>query len=302
MTNERPFRFDDPVRPLLIGERTNVLGSRRFREVIEADRWEDAAGIAAAQIRAGAGMIDICVQSVTRDESADMERLMEALLGRPDTRVPVLIDSTDADVMERALGIWPERCVLNSAQPAEPERAARLAEMARERGAAVVAGLIDIEGPAVTAERKRAAAREAYRLLVDEGGLTPESLWWDALVFPCASGDPSYDGAAAATLEAVAFLKSEYPGTSTVLGISNVSFGLPPAGRDAVNALFFRRAAQKGLDAAILNPARLPVWETMDEEDLGAAEEALFPEGDPMEALIRFTRRFREKKPIPSGR
>ena len=293
----------DENRPLIVGERTNVLGSRRFRKRIEAGEFAEAAEIGRTQVRSGAQIVDVCLQNPGREEEADMVALLTEL--NRAMRAPVMIDSTDADVMEKALTLCQGKCVLNSINMENGrERFDRVVPLAKRFGAALVVGLIDTDGMAVTVERKLTVAKKSYRLLTGEFGVRPEDIWWDTLVFPCATGDEGYLGAAAATVEAIGVLKNEFPGTRTILGISNVSFGLPPAGREVLNAVFLHHAYLTGLDAAIVNAGRLARYAEISEEERKLAEELLFirqGERDRSEKILKqFTNRFRERKPAPA--
>jgi 5-methyltetrahydrofolate--homocysteine methyltransferase len=291
-------------RPLLIGERTNVLGSRRFRDAIASGNYEEAAEIGRAQVRSGAQVLDICVQSTDRDESRDMDRLLERL-----TRVvktPLMIDSTDPKLMARAL-IWCQgKSILNSINLEEGiDRFREVVPIGRRFGAAFVVGLIDERGMAVSLERKLEIARRSYTLLTEEYGVPPEDIWWDPLVFPCATGDETYLGSAASTIEAVRAVKVEFPLTRSVLGISNVSFGLPPVGREVVNSVFLFHATQAGLDAAIVNTERLARFAEIPAGDRALAEALIFlAPGDKAggeRAAAAFVERFRGRTPEPGG-
>ncbi|MGB5175192.1 MAG: homocysteine S-methyltransferase family protein, partial [Thermoanaerobaculia bacterium] len=217
-------------RPLFVGERTNVLGSRKFKRLIAEGEIEAAAEIGRGQARAGAQAIDICMQDPDRDEVTDMERFLDQLTRM--VKVPLMIDTTDAEVMEQALTWCQGKAVLNSINLEEGRtRFERVIPLARQYGAAVIVGMIDEAGMAVSVVRKLEVARRSYQILTEEMDFAPEDIWFDALVFPCGTGDENYIGSAATTIEGVRQIKSEFPLARTVLGISNVSFGLPVAGR-----------------------------------------------------------------------
>jgi 5-methyltetrahydrofolate--homocysteine methyltransferase len=288
--------LSDDNRPLLVGERTNVLGSRWFRELVKAGDWEGAAEVARAQVRAGGQVVDVCLQDPERDEPTDMEAFLDRLTRV--VKVPLMIDSTDPAVMARALTWCQGRSVLNSINLEDGlARFEAVVPLARSFGAALVVGCIDEEGMAVSAERKLAVARRSWEILADDYGVRPEDVWWDPLVFPCATGDAAYIGSAAATIEAVRRLKEELPDTRTILGISNVSFGLPPAGREVLNSVFLYHATRAGLDAAIVNSEKVARYAEIPEEERRLCEELLYlPAGDvaASEAAIeRFTAHFR---------
>jgi 5-methyltetrahydrofolate--homocysteine methyltransferase len=283
-------------RPLLVGERTNVLGSRQFKRLVAAADWEGAAEVGRAQVRAAAQVVDICLQDPDRDELADVEAFLDRLIRV--IKVPIMIDSTDAAVMERALTYCQGKAVLNSINLEDGlTRFQRVVPLARRFGAAVVVGAIDEQGMAVTAERKLEVARRSFRILTEDFGLPPEDIWWDALVFPCGTGDETYLGSAGQTIEGVRRLKAEMPETRTVLGVSNVSFGLPPAGREVLNSVFLYHCTKAGLDAAIVNSEKLARYADIPEEERALAEALIFlPPGNVAagtRAVEAFTAHFR---------
>ncbi len=283
-------------RPLLVGERTNVLGSRKFKQLVAAGDWDGAAEVGRAQVKGGAQVLDVCMQDPERDESGDVERFLDRLTRQ--VKVPLMLDSTDGDVLERAL-VWCQgKSILNSINLEDGRaRFERVVPLARAWGAALVVGAIDERGMAVTAERKLEVARRSYRLLTEEFEVPPEDLWWDALVFPCGTGDEAYIGSAGQTIEGVRLLKAEFPLTRTVLGISNVSFGLPPAGREVLNSVFLYHCTQAGLDAAIVNSERLARYPEIPEAERGLAEALIYlAPGDiaaSERAIAAFTEHFR---------
>jgi 5-methyltetrahydrofolate--homocysteine methyltransferase len=283
-------------RPLLVGERTNVLGSRAFKQLVAGEDWDGASEVGRAQVRGGAQVVDVCMQDPERNEIADMERFLERLTRQ--IKVPLMIDSTDGDVMERALAWCQGKAVLNSINLEDGRaRFERVVPLARAWGAALIVGAIDERGMAVTAERKLEVARRSHALLTEELGVPPEDIWWDALVFPCGTGDETYVGSAGQTIESVRRLKAEFPLSKTVLGISNVSFGLPPAGREVLNSVFLYECTQAGLDAAIVNTERLARYAEIPEEERRLAEALIFlAPGDVAaseQAVAAFTAHFR---------
>jgi 5-methyltetrahydrofolate--homocysteine methyltransferase len=262
-------------RPLLVGERTNVLGSRKFKELIAAGEHEKAAEIGRAQVRGGAQVLDICLQDPDRDEMADVEAFLDRLVRV--AKAPLMIDSTDAEVMERALTYCQGKAILNSINLEDGlERFHKVVPLARRFGSALVVGCIDETGMAVSVERKLEVARRSFDILVNDMGVAPEDIWWDALVFPCGTGDAAYVGSAGLTVEGVRAIKRDFPLTKTILGVSNVSFGLPAAGREVVNSVFLYHCTQAGLDAAIVNTERLARYAEISEEERKLAEALLF--------------------------
>lgn len=293
-----PLFIEDDARPILVGERTNVIGSRKFKNMIVAGQFEEAAEIARAQVKTGAQVIDICVANPDRDELADMEQMLVYLPKK--VRAPIMIDSTDAQVTELALQRLQGKCVINSINLEEgEERFAKVAPLLRRYGGAVVVGCIDEDpqhGMAVTRERKLEVAKRSYDLLVNKYGLRPEDLIFDPLVFPVGSGDASYIGSAVETIEGVRLITEAFPQCSTILGISNVSFGLPAAGREVLNAVFLYHCVKAGLGYAIVNTEKLERYASIPEEERRLAEDLLFWRGE--DPVAAFAAAFRDKKPV----
>jgi 5-methyltetrahydrofolate--homocysteine methyltransferase len=262
-------------RPLLVGERTNVLGSRKFKRLIQAGEQEAAAEVGRAQVKAGAQVLDVCLQDPDRDEMGDVTAFLDRLVRL--VKAPIMIDSTDPKVMARALTYCQGKAVLNSINLEDGRsRFEKVVPLARRFGAALVVGAIDEKGMAVTVERKVEVARRSYRILTEEMGVAAEDIWWDALVFPCGTGDQTYIGSAAQTIEGVRELKELFPDTKTILGVSNVSFGLPDAGREVLNSVFLYHCTKAGLDAAIVNTEKLARYADVPEEERRLAESLLF--------------------------
>ena len=286
-----PLESDN--RPVIVGERTNVIGSKRFRDLIDADEFERAADIGRAQIKAGAQVLDICLANPDRDEYADMQQYMKFVAGK--VRVPLMIDSTETQVVELALRNSPGKAIVNSINLEDgEERFAAIVPLLRRYGAAVVVGCIDEDpeqGMGVSRERKLAIARRAYDLLTGTYGLAPCDIVFDPLVFPVGTGDENYIGSAAETIAGVEAIKEELPECSTILGVSNVSFGLPKAGREILNSVFLYHCTRAGLDYAIVNSERLERYASISEEERRLAEDLLFWRGDdPIGAFSGFYR------------
>ena len=286
-----PLEADN--RPVIVGERTNVIGSKRFRDLIDAGEFERAADVGRAQIKAGAQVLDICLANPDRDEYADMQEFLKFVAGK--VRVPLMIDSTETRVVELALRNSPGKAIVNSINLEEgEERFAAIAPLLRQYGAAVVVGCIDEDpeqGMGVSRERKLSIARRAYELLTGTYGLAPSDIVFDPLVFPVGTGDENYIGSAAETIAGVRAIKDEFPHCSTILGVSNVSFGLPKAGREVLNAVFLYHCTRAGLDYAIVNSERLERYASISEQERGLAEDLLFWRGDdPIGAFSAFYR------------
>ncbi|MDD5658341.1 MAG: vitamin B12 dependent-methionine synthase activation domain-containing protein, partial [Elusimicrobia bacterium] len=257
-------------------------------------------------IRGGARIIDVCLSNPDRDEERDMVGLLERLA--PASRVPIMIDSLDPAVVEAALRRCPGKSIINSVNlEGGPQRMAAIARLARRYGAALVVGAIDEDrdqGMALTRERKLAVVRRCHGLLTKEYGVPEPDLYFDCLVFPAASGDLKYRGGAAETVAALPLVKRAFPECRTVLGVSNVSFGLPPAGREVLNAVFLARCVEAGLDLAIVNVEKLPRISDIPEAERRLAEALLDWDGtspggaDPAAA---FAGHFRGRPKTPAA-
>jgi 5-methyltetrahydrofolate--homocysteine methyltransferase len=284
----------DDVRPVIVGERTNVIGSRKFKELIVAEAFEDAGEVARAQVKRGAQVLDVCLANPDRDEKEDLRRFLEVVVKK--VRVPLMIDSTDAACIAEALTYCQGKAILNSINLEDgEERFEKVVPLARQFGAALVVGCIDEIGMAVTAERKLAVAVRSFELLTTKYGVQPEDIYFDALVFPCASGDAQYTGSGVQTIEGVRLIKQRLPACKTVLGISNVSFGLPTAGREVLNSVFLYHCTLAGLDMALVNAEKLERYATLPEMDRKLAEDLLYNRGpDP---VTPFAAQFREARP-----
>ena len=286
-----PLEADN--RPVIVGERTNVIGSKRFRDLIGAGEFERAADVGRAQIKGGAQVLDICLANPDRDEYADMQRFLKFVAGK--VRVPLMIDSTEAQVVELALKHSPGKAIVNSINLEDgEERFAAIAPLLHTYGAAVVVGCIDedpVQGMGVSRQRKLDIAQRAYDLLTGKYGLSARDIIFDPLVFPVGTGDANYIGSAAETIAGVQAIKEQFPLCSTILGISNVSFGLPNAGREVLNAVFLYHCTRAGLDYAIVNSERLQRYASISEEERQIAEDLLFWRGDdPIGAFSGFYR------------
>ncbi len=285
---------EESSRPLIIGERTNVIGSRRFKRLIVDEQWEEAAEIARAQVKAGANLIDVCLSNPDADEISDMENFLEVAVKL--VKVPLVIDATDIRVFETALPYSQGKVILNSVNLEDGEtRFAAVAPLAHQYGAALVVGCIDEKGQAITTEAKVKVAERSYQLLTEKYGIAPDDIIWDPLVFPCATGDDNYRGSAPETINAITELKKRFPGTRTVLGISNVSFGLPEAGREVLNSVYLYHATKAGLDFAIVSSEKLVRYGTIPEGEKALCDKLLFEGSD--DDIGVFTAKFRERKP-----
>ncbi|HEY4220646.1 MAG TPA: dihydropteroate synthase, partial [Myxococcota bacterium] len=249
----------DEVRPVIVGERTNVIGSRAFKRLVVEGKWDEAAEIGRKQVRGGAHVVDVCLANPDRDEKTDVIAFLEHLTKK--VKAPLMIDSTDAEVMEEALKRSQGKAIVNSINLEDGlDRFERVVPLIKRFGADVVVGCIDedpVQGMAVTRARKVEIAGRSLRILTEDYGLPAEDIIFDALVFPVGTGDAQYIGSALETIEGVRAIKGAYPACKTILGISNVSFGLPDAGREVLNTVFLHRCFEAGLDMAIVNAEKL---------------------------------------------
>lgn len=287
---------DEDVRPVQIGERTNVIGSRKFKRLITEEKYEEAAEIARAQVRGGAQVIDVNLQNPDRDELRDTEEFYSRLVRM--IKVPIMIDSTDAVAIERALRWCQGKGIVNSINLEDgEERFEKVCPLVRRYGAAVVVGTIDedpVQGMGVTRERKMEIARRSFDLLTNKYGIPAEDILWDPLVFPVGTGDEAYIGSANETLAAIPLLKAEFPGTKTILGVSNVSFGLPTAGREVLNSVYLYLATKAGLDFAIVNTERLERYNRIPAEEVKLSEDILLRCSQ--DAVAAFAAHFRGRR------
>ena len=264
-------------RPLLVGERTNVVGSRRFKRLIANEKYEQASEIGRAQVKGGAQILDINLENPDRDELADIDSFYPFLIGK--VKAPLMIDTTNPDAAERALAYCQGKSIVNSINFEEGEkRFDRVVPFLRKYGATVIVGTIDEDrdqAQAITRERKLEIAERAHALLTGKWRFAEEDIVFDPLVFPCGTGDANYIGSAVETIESLRLIKERLPRTKTVLGVSNVSFGLPPAAREVVNAVFLYHATRAGLDLAIVNTERLRRYATLSDEEKKLAEDLL---------------------------
>jgi len=267
--------LDQDLTYLTVGERCNANGSRKFRDLMLEGDLEGMTGVAKEQIREGAHVLDVCVDYVGRDGVPDMDTLVEQLARQ--STVPIMLDSTQADVIEAGLARLGGRAIVNSVNLEDGEaRMDAVCPMARQYGAALVALLIDEEGQARDVEWKLRIAHRIHDLAVGKHGLAPEDLVFDALTFPLGSGQEDLRGDAMATVDAIRRIKAELPGVRTILGVSNVSFGLSPAARQVLNSVFLHEAREAGLDAAIVSPAKILPMHRIDPEQREVALDLVY--------------------------
>jgi 5-methyltetrahydrofolate--homocysteine methyltransferase len=249
-------RLQQDIPPLLIGERANASGSKKFRDLLLADDYEGCVKIAVEQEAQGAHVIDLCLAFTGRDELADMSAMVQRCVSA--LKAPLMIDSTSPACIEAALRLYPGRAIVNSVNLEDGGvNLRRVCRAAKKYGAAVVALTIDQQGMAMTAADKLRVAKAIHAIAVGECGLRSQDILFDCLTFTVGSGDVQLRDAALHTLEAVRRIKTELPGCLTLLGVSNISFGLAPVARRILNSVFLHEAVTAGLDAAIVDAAKI---------------------------------------------
>ncbi len=293
------LQIEDEMRPIIVGERTNVIGSRKFKRLIIEGKIEEGAEIGRAQMKKGAQVIDVCMANPDREEAEDIDCFLEILNKK--VKAPIMIDSTDARVTELAMKRCQGKSIVNSINLEEGEqRFFEVVPLLKRYGGSVVVGCIDEDpeqGMGISRQRKMEISKRSYTLLVDKYGIAPEDIIFDLLVFPVGTGDENYIGSAEETIEGVRLVKAAFPKVKTILGISNVSFGLPTAGREVLNAVFLYHTVKAGLDYAIVNAEKLERYPSIPEEERRLAEDLLFwREEDPLSPFAAY---YKDKKEGP---
>ena len=253
------------IKPIIIGERCNSNGSKKFREFLLDDDYSSCLAMGRDQEAAGAHVIDLCTAYAGRDEMNDMTTLVPMFAGS--LKTPLMIDSTTPEVIEESLKLYPGRCVNSVNLEDGGKNIYRVLRVVKKYGAAVVALTIDEDGMAMTGEKKLEVARRIYRIAVDEFGLRPQDILFDPLTFTVGAGDENLRDAAIQTMEGIRLIKKELPGCLTMLGLSNISFGLSAPSRRILNAVFLHEALEAGLDSCIIDAAKILPLASISEED-----------------------------------
>ncbi|MDQ6887187.1 MAG: methionine synthase [Gemmatimonadota bacterium] len=283
--------------PLLIGERVNSQGSRKVKRLLLTDDYEGILAVARDQVESGAHVLDVCVALTERaDEAEQMSRVVKLLSMSVET--PIMIDSTEADVIARALEHIPGRAIVNSINmESGRSRIDAVLPLVRKHGAAVVALTIDEVGMAKTAGRKLEIAKRIHDIAVTEYGLDSGDLIFDALTFTLATGEAEWVDSATETIQGIRLIKQELPGVFTSLGVSNVSFGLGTDARAVLNSVFLHHCVHAGLDMAIVNPAHVRPYAEIPGEERALADDLVFNRSP--EALQKFIEHY--EQPGPGG-
>ena len=296
----RATDFEQNPKPLLIGERVNAQGSRKVKRLLLAEDYEGIADVAREQVESGAHVLDVCVAVTERPDEAEQMAKVVKLLSMT-VEAPIMVDSTEPAVIQRALETIPGRAIINSINMENGrERIERVVPLAKKHGAALVALTIDQQGMAKTRERKLDVARKIYDIVVGEYGLGPQDLIYDDLTFTLATGDQEWVDSAVETIEGIRLIKRELPGVFTSLGVSNVSFGLAPEARAVLNSVFLHHCVEAGLDMAIVNPAHVQPYAEIPAEERALADDLVFNRRP--DALQRFIERFEGKAKGNEGR
>lgn len=282
--------------PLIVGERTNANGSKKFRELLQKEDYDGMVMMAKEAIKEGAHVLDVCVAYVGRDEVRDMKEFVSRL--NTQVPLPLVIDSTEANVIEAALQLCAGKAIVNSINLEDgEERIEKVIPLCKKYGAAVVALTIDERGMAKTAHDKFEIAKRIYELVVNKYGMHPSDLIFDTLTFTLGSGDEEFRKAGIETIEAIRLIKKEYPEVGFVLGVSNISFGLSPHIRHDLNSVFLHYAIEAGLSQAIVNAQKIKPLYKIDERGRELCKQLVFDERkfegeqciyDPLTELMAF--------------
>jgi 5-methyltetrahydrofolate--homocysteine methyltransferase len=277
----------------MIGERVNTLGSRKVKKLLLKGDYDGVVEVAREQADSGSHMLDVCVAMTERaDELEQMVKLVKKLT--MNIELPLVIDTTEPDVLKAALEIYPGRALVNSVslEGGRGEKIDKVLPLVARYGAATVAMTIDEEGMAHTAERKAAIAVRLAQIARDEYGVPAEALVFDVLTFPITTGQEELRRAAIETIEGIRLVKQQVPGCFTTLGVSNLSFGVAPHARAALNSVFLKHAYEAGLDTAIINPAHVMPYAEIPQEQREICEDLIFNRRE--DALARFIQYYAE--------
>src|SRR5829696_4951884 len=279
--------------PTIVGERVNSQGSRKAKELLLTDDYDGLLQVAEDQVEGGAHVLDVCVALTERqDEDEQMRRVVKKVsLTQP---APIQVDSTEPEVIERALDQIPGRAIVNSVNlEAGRDKLDRVTPIAMAHGAALIALTIDEVGMAKTRERKLEIAKRIHQLVCEEHGMDPELLIFDDLTFTLTTGDEEWRPSAVETIEGIRLIKAGLPGVLTSLGVSNVSFGIGLPARSVLNSVFLHHCVEAGLDLAMVNPNHITPYGEIDQDERALADDLVFNRRE--DALERYIAHFEEK-------
>src|SRR5271166_4621853 len=286
-------------RPTMVGERVNSQGSRRAKELLLADDYDGLVQIAEDQVTGGAHVLDLCVALTERQDEDEQMRILAKKISLTQP-APIQVDSTEPEVIERALEQIPGRAIVNSVNlEAGRAKLDRVVPVALAHGAALIALTIDEVGMAKTAQRKVEIAKRIRDLCCEEHGLDPELLIFDCLTFTLTTGDEEWRPSAVETIAGIRAIKAEIPGVKTSLGVSNVSFGVSPGARAVLNSVFLHHCVQAGLDLAMVNPNHITPYGEISSQERELADDLVFNRRE--DALERFIGHFESKGEEDAG-
>ncbi len=289
----------DP-KPLIVAEEMNTTTRvEHFKNMVRTQNYDAILTLAKKLVNEGSHMLDLCCAIVGEDEKGYISNILEKIATR--VPAPITVDSTEADVVEEALKRIPGKAIINSINLEDGEkRTAKVLPMAKRYGAAVIALTIDEEGMALTAEKKTAIAKRIFDLAVNKYGIRPVDLIFDALTLPISTGQEDYRTAGIETLKAVKAIKKELPEVKTILGVSNISFGLSAYSRRILNSVFMHEAVDHGLDMAIVNYSKIYPLYKIPEAEVDLARKLIYfdqSNGDPLQAyMAHFCRRQGQRR------
>ncbi|HUS19999.1 MAG TPA: methionine synthase [Terriglobales bacterium] len=291
-----PLEIDG--QPVVVAEEMNTTTQKKeFRELVQQKNYDEILALSKKLVNEGSHMLDLCTAIVGEDEIGYMTSVLEKIATR--VPAPILVDSTEAEVIEEALKRIPGKAIINSINLEDGEkRTSKVLPMAKRYGAAVIALTIDEEGMALTAEKKVAIAKRIFELATKKYGIRPVDLIFDPLTLPISTGQEEYRSAGMETLKAVELIHKELPGVKTILGISNISFGLNAYARRVLNSVFLKEAVDRGLDAAIINYSKIYPLYKIPEAEVDLARKLIFQDksaGDPLQVYMQF---FSGKKKV----
>jgi 5-methyltetrahydrofolate--homocysteine methyltransferase len=270
---QQPYTQDTSF--LIVGERVNASGSKKMRDLLNAEDWDGLVSLAKEQEREGAHILDVNVDFVGRDGVRDMHELAQRLV--TNVKIPIMLDSTEWEKMEAGLEHAGGKCILNSTNYEDGEpRFAKVLDLAKRFGASVVIGTIDEQGMARGADGKFQIARRAYEQATEKYGVQAHDIFFDPLALPISTGIEEDRRNALETIEGIRRIKAELPGCFTILGVSNISFGLNPASRVVLNSVFLHDAVEAGLDAAIVNASKIVPLNRIGERELKVARDLIY--------------------------
>src|SRR5690349_22125303 len=282
--------LDLEPKPLIVAEEMNTTTRvEHFRKLVQAKKYDEILALAKKLVNDGSHMLDLCCAIVGEDEKGYITSILERIATR--VPAPILVDSTEADVVEEALKRIPGRTIINSINLEDGEkRTSKVLPMAKRYGAAVIALTIDEDGMALTAEKKLAIAKRIYQLATEKYGIRPIDLIFDALTLPISTGQEEYRTAGIETLKAIERIKKELPDVKTILGVSNISFGLDPYPRRVLNSVFMHEAVDHGLDMAIVNYSKIYPLYKIPQEEVELARKLIYRDasaGDPLQVYMQ---------------